>query len=153
MDQDTITLTPGTNSDGGFEWQMSLNGGKAQGGSYPPINVPHGHTASITFTIQNGAGQNITFAKDPMLVPPKTKGLGTPTGNGTSFTITDHNPHAVEIPYVLVFNGAPKLDPIIKNDGGGSTIFSNVALDLVGIAVVAAIVFFVLRPLFRKRGA
>jgi hypothetical protein len=147
-----VTLTTTTDPQGQLVWQMGINGAAPQGPPYPPITVAHGNTAVITFSIQNGPGQTIAFASNPMLVPPKTKGLDAPTVNGTSMSVTDHNLSKGEIPYVLVFNGAPKLDPIINNDGGGTLqyYFSNPLIDFLGLAIVAAFIFFVARPLLRK---
>lgn len=110
-----VTLTPPTATTG---WQMSLDGGNKQGpGSYPIISVAKGDKADITYTIDNSAGQNITFATTPILVPPKVNDLGNPTGGGTAITLNDSNQNKGAIPYTLVFNGAPKLDPIIDNGG------------------------------------
>src|SRR4051794_6087903 len=102
-----VTLTPPTGTTG---WQMSLDGGNKQGpGSYPVISVLKGDKADITYTIQNRPGQNITFATQPILVPPKVNDLGNPTGGGTSIVLNDSNQNKGDIPYTLVFNGAPKL--------------------------------------------
>ena len=111
-----VTLTPpdATNPN----WLMSVDGGKAEGpGSYPTISVAAKDKSDITYTIQNGPGQNVTFATQPILVPPKVNDLGNPTGGGTSITLNDTNQNKGAIPYTLVFNGAPKLDPIIDNGG------------------------------------
>jgi len=151
-DQDTVTLTPVMNGNGSFNsWSMSVNKGSPFGpGSYPAITVPHGHNADVTFTIQNGPGQNITFAG--ILVPAENKEIHHVTGEGTtSLVISDHNWNKGDLPYVILFTGAPKLDPIMDNDGGGPTLYSNVFLDVVGLAVAATIIFFLLRPMFRKR--
>jgi hypothetical protein len=110
-----VTLTPPSGTTG---WLMSLDGGNSQGpGSYPAISVGKGDKADITYTIKNGPGQNVTFAINPILVPPKVNDLGNPAGGGGSITINDTNQNKGDIPYSLVFNEAPKLDPIIQNGG------------------------------------
>ena len=149
-DQDTVALTPVMNGNGAFDhWNMSLNKGAPLGpGSYPPVHVDHGHNAVVTFTIENGP--NITFAN--ILVPAESKEIHSVNGLGTAtLKVSDHNWQHGDIPYVILFNGAPKLDPIMQNDGGGPAIFSNILLDAVGLGLAAALIFFFLRPMFRKR--
>jgi hypothetical protein len=149
-DQDTVTLTPVMNGNGTVNhWTMSLNkGGPLGPGSYPLVHVPQGHNAVVTFTIQNGP--NITFAN--ILVPAESKEIHSVGGLGTAtLTVSDHNWNKGDIPYAILFNGAPKLDPIMQNDGGGPSLYSNVLLDAVGLAIAAAVVFFLLRPMFRRR--
>lgn len=127
-----VDLTPPTSTNG---WQMSVDHQPPQGSPYPHIIVPVGNKADITFTIQNGANQNVTFTSDPILVAPKDK-FDQPSGNGQSFTITDHNIKKIEVPYALVFNGAQKIDPIIDNNGGGNIpIYSSIHF----IALIAAL--------------
>ena len=117
-----VTLTPPTATTG---WQMSLDGGNKQGpGSYPTISVAKGDKADIVYTIDNSQGTNVTFATQPILVPPKVNDLGNPTGGGTSITLNDSNQNKGPIPYTLVFNGAPTLDPIIDNGGCCGKTFS-----------------------------
>jgi hypothetical protein len=154
----SITLTPTNDPSGAFVWQMGVGAGAPQGPPYPAIHVAHGNTATITFNIQNGPNQNITFADVPMLVPPKTNGFDTPSVNGISMTVTDHNLKQDHIPYVLIFNGAPKLDPIIDNDGGGSLryFFSNPTVSGASLAVLAILaavgIVLLVRLAVRKRG-
>ena len=127
-----VTLTPPTATTP--NWLMSVDGGKAEGpGSYPTISVGAKDKSDITFTIQNGPGQNITFATHPILVPPKVNDLGNPAGGGTSITVNDTNQNKGAIPYTLVFNGAPKLDPIIDNGGCcGKTSFFSSPIEMTG---------------------
>lgn len=150
-----VTLAPGVDQHGAFQWQMGIDPSPPQPPPYPVISVAHGNSATITFTVQPGQ-QNISFAGVPLLVPPKSDGIDAPTVNGTSMTVTDHNFKSDQVPYVLVFNGAPKLDPIIKNDGGGSApfaaYFANSAVQVASWALVAVVVFLIARAIYRKRG-
>ena len=153
-----VTLQPGTDpNNGGFMWKMGINPAAPQGPPYPAIHVDQGNSATITFSIQNGPGENFTFADKPMLVPPKAKGLDEPTVNGISMTVTDHNVQKGQIPYVLVFKGgAPKLDPIIDNDGGGSLqyFFKNPSVSGGGffvLAILAAVGLVLLLRMLSKR--
>jgi hypothetical protein len=150
MADQTVVLTPGTNPNGGFEWQMSLNGGNAQGAPYPAIKVAHGNTAVITFSIQNAPG--VSFSDKPFLVPADAKGIHIDSLQPTELTIKDHNLQKDHIPYVLTFTGAAKLDPIIDNDGGGHFYGTDQAFVALGGAAVGAILVLLLKPLFSKRG-
>jgi len=120
------------------KWEMSLNGGKMKGpGEYPPANVKPGDTGVITFTINGNPNSNVTFAAaqtDPTNIsnpfcaqlgstkPTACGGPFTYTGAGTTqLVVTDSNNElsAASYYYVLNFNGAPQLDPIINNGGNG----------------------------------
>jgi hypothetical protein len=108
------------------KWQMSHNGQTNPPGHFPPINVPAGDDANFQFTITNPQG--VTFANNPIWIQ---KGTVKPTGGvdtqitgiagqGTKIlTFNDSNADAGPLSYVLHFNGAPQLDPIIQNGGGG----------------------------------
>ena len=85
-----VTLAPGVDQHGAFQWQMGIDPSPPQPPPYPVISVAHGNSATITFTVQPGQ-QNISFAGVPLLVPPKSDGIDAPTVNGTSMTVTDHN--------------------------------------------------------------
>jgi len=146
----SVTLKPAADPSGAFIWQMGVGTGAPQGPPYPAIHVAHGNTATITFNIENGPNQNITFADNPMLVPPKTNEIGTPSVNGISMTVKDHNFQNGNIPYVLVFNGAPKLDPIIDNDGGGSVAFYSSPIAWLGLAVAVVFIALIVRAMFKK---
>jgi hypothetical protein len=150
MPDNTVILTPGKDADGAFQWQMGLNGSNPAGPPYPAIKVAHGHTASISFSIQNAPG--VTFTDKPFLVPAETKGLHVDSVQPTVLTVTDHNLGKEQIPYALAFNGAAKLDPIIANDGGGHIFPTDVAFIGLGGAAIGAILALVLRSMFRKRG-
>jgi hypothetical protein len=150
-----VTLAPGLDQHGAFQWQMGIDPAPPQPPPYPAITVSHGNTAAITFTIQPSQ-QTISFATVPLLVPPKSDGVDAPTVNGASMTFTDHNLKQDQVPYVLVFNGAPKLDPIIKNDGGGSApfaaYFASSTVQVASLVIVAVVVFLIARAIYRKRG-
>jgi hypothetical protein len=148
----SVTLKPSTDQSGAFIWQMGVGSETPHGPPYTDIHVTQGNSATITFSIQNGTNQNITFADNPMLVPPKTNGLDTPSVNGISMTVTDHNINKGHIPYVLAFNGAPKLDPIIDNDGGGNVALNSALIfAALGGVAIGAILVLLLKPLFSKR--
>ena len=125
-----VTLTPVMNANGSFNyWQMSVDKGSPQGpGNYPAATVTNGNKADFTVTIQNGPGQNFTFAN--ILVPAENKEIHTVSGLGTNkMTFKDHNWGKADIPYEILFTNAPKLDPIIKNDGGGPPVYQAYLLD------------------------
>jgi hypothetical protein len=132
----SIELTPVGNPV--TKWEMSMNGGSKKGpGDYPPVNVGHKDSGVITFNIQGDPNSNITFATkqtDPTNVhnpfcaqagstkPAACGGpFSYPTGGGTQLVVTDDNNEnsAMSYLYVLNFNGAPQLDPIINNGGNG----------------------------------
>jgi len=154
MADQSVVLTPGTNPNGGFEWQMSLNGGNAQGAPYPPITVAHGDSPIITFSIQNAPG--VSFTAAPFLVPADANGIHVKSVQPTELKVNDHNLAKGDVPYVLMFNNGTKLDPIIQNDGGGHVSFqefaaTNVAFMALGGVAIGAILALILRPMFRKR--
>jgi len=135
-----VDLTPVMNGNGSFNsWQMSVNKGPLQGpGSYPAIPVVSGNKADFTVTIQNGSQQNITFAN--VLVPAENKDIHSVAGQGTAtLTFKDHNWKQGAVPYELLFNGAPKLDPIIDNGGGGPPFYYNYFIDGAVLLLVFAI--------------
>jgi hypothetical protein len=154
MADQTVVLTPGTNPTGGFEWQMSLNGGNAQGAPYPSIKVAHGDSPTITFSIQNAPG--VAFTDAPFLIPADANGIHIKSVQPTVLQVHDKNLAKGDVPYVLMFNNATKLDPIIDNDGGGHFAFNDFASSsasmLIGGAVIGAILVLVVRALFSKRG-
>jgi hypothetical protein len=144
-----VTLTPVMNGNGSFNsWQMSVNKGAPQGpGNYPAIPVGNGNKADFAFTIQNGPQQNITFAD--ALVPAESKEIHALAGKGTTtLTFKDHNWNQGQVPYELLFNGAPKLDPIINNGGGGPPLYYNYIIDGAALLAVFAI-GLVIQKVFR----
>lgn len=147
-----VTLTPLMNGGSFSSWDMTVNGKTQVAGHYPQIDVTYGKNAVFTFTIQNPPGQTITFAS--ILVPAENKEIHSVTGLQTSvLTFEDHNHDKGSIPYEILFNGAGKLDPIIGNSGGGPPLYSYYALAGIGVLAAAAFIFFIVRPLFRRRGA
>lgn len=120
------------------KWEMSMNKGGWKGpGDYPKVTVDHGDTSVITFNIKGNPNSNITFAAkqtDPTSTSnPFCAQVGStkptacagpfsyPSGGGTQLVVTDANNEtsAASYLYVLNFNGAPQLDPIINNGGNG----------------------------------
>jgi hypothetical protein len=154
MADDTVILTPGKDANGAFQWQMGLNGSTPAGPPYPAITVAHGHTAVISFSIQNAPG--VTFTDKPFLVPAETKGLHIDSLQPTELTVKDHNLGKDQIPYTLAFNGAVKLDPIIDNDGGGHFMpdltSTDVAFPALGGFAVGILLTLAFRAMFRNRG-
>lgn len=146
-------------------WHMEVVGaGKGGPNNYPKIDVPKG-PSDVPFKFQiTGAGtQGITFGADPIWVA-VDKGTGSPEGSGVhsqiedvnvsqggkSLTFTDLNTEKVVLTYQLNFTGAPPLDPIISNGGGGEGELSAYAL-LIGLAIFAAIAFLAFRVKARGR--
>ena len=143
------------------EWRMSVNGGPASGpGHYPHIPVPAKDNADFSFTIQNAQG--ISFSNDPIWIQ---KGTAKPTGGvdgqitqisgqGTAkLTFHDGNQDRGPLSYVLNFNGAPSLDPIIDNAGGGPGFTEpNLVWYAVGAVALLVVLVLILRPMFRSKG-
>jgi hypothetical protein len=148
----SVTLTPGTNQSGQFEWTMSVDGKAQAPGTTPPLHAPKDTSPDFSFTIQNGPQQNYTFAS--FLVPAGTNEIHHVSAMGTTkFTFKDHNKNAGDIPYEILFNGgAAKLDPIIDNDGGGTGFYMSAPMvEYLGYAIAAAVlIFFVARRMMRK---
>ncbi len=152
-----IDVTPIMKANGTFDyWQMSVNKGAPLGpGHYPPIAVTQGNNADFSITILGS--QSITFSNDPIWVQPGTakptggvdKEIHKLSGQGTTvLTFKDHNWKKNDLNYVLNFNGAPQLDPIIDNGGGGPPIYMSYAFYVVGAIALLAIVALI----FAKRG-
>jgi hypothetical protein len=144
-----VTLTPGT-VNGQFAWNMSVDGKAQAPGTAPPIKADHGTSPDFSFTLQNAP--NITFSS--FLVPAGTTEIHnvSQVSGATTFTFKDHNKDAGDVPYVILFNGAPKLDPIISNGGGGNGFYeSDTIVEYAGYAIAAAVIlFFVVRRMMRK---
>jgi hypothetical protein len=146
-----VTLTPGTSGNGQFEWNMSVDGKAQAPGTTPPIKADHGTSPDFSFTLQNAP--NITFAS--FLTPAENKeihSVSTVAGT-TNFTFKDHNKNTGDVPYEILFTGAPKLDPIIKNGGGGTGFYSSATMvEYAGYAIAAAVIlFFVARRMMRNQ--
>ena len=114
----TVTLNPCI-MNGQLSWNMTIGNNTAGPPNYLPIVVDPSNDAEITFNIQaNGWG--ITFASSPILVPPGVSDIHKPSVQTASqLTFKDGNKKQADIPYVLMFDNAPVLDPIINNGGGG----------------------------------
>lgn len=154
-------------------WTLSgADGGKVSPKDFAPIKVDYGYEGKITFTIKDSP-RDVTFAgKDPMLAAPVTDPPSKPTKLDPQFTILpsstptklvvrdlngvpgqNHQGYSGgDYNYVLNFNNASPIDPIISNSGccqpaGGN---SNFYFALGGVALLALLVL-VLRPILAKR--
>lgn len=148
MKAENIELHPVRDTNGGFvRWEMSLNGGPKMGpDSYPTVNVAYKDTSHFTFTIADPG--SITFSSDPIDIQ---KGTTKPApgvddqiknvkvDNGTVLSFKDTNKDAGPLNYVLSFNNATQLDPIIQNGGGGEMLSFDWAALAIGVAVGAAL--------------
>lgn len=162
MKAENITVIPVKTAGGQFsQWRMSANNGPSKGpGDYPAVKVAYNDTADFTFTIVNPG--NITFSNDPIWIQ---KGTGKPTGgvdsqitgiSGQGTTVLkfhDTNQTKGTLTYVLNFNNAPQLDPIIENGGGGiggGGFFEEYAAVLLGAAVLAVLAIWLIRRVMVK---
>jgi hypothetical protein len=149
-----VTLTPGTGANGQFEWTMSVDGKAQAPGTFPALHALKKTSPDFSFTIQS-PDPNITFSS--FLVPAgntEIHHVSAVTGK-TNFTFKDHNKNSGDIPYEILFNGAPKLDPIIDNGGGGTGFYLSDSIIQYGGYVLAAVVLvlFVARRMMRKDAA
>lgn len=141
-------------------WHMSHGAGSGGPGNYPKVTVPAKATADFEFTIVNPG--SVTFSNDPIWIQ---KGTTKPTGgvdsqitnvtgaNTTVLKFHDTNKDAGTMTYVLNFNNAPQLDPIIENQGGGPGVIDYSIYYLVGAAVLAVLALFLVRRMMTKRQA
>jgi hypothetical protein len=140
-----------------------VNSGKKGGpGHYPPVEAPPNHNTYFKITIEDGNG--ITFSKDPIWIqegtakplkhvidPQISKIRGQDT---TELTFRDANSGGQKtLTYVLNFNsGAPQLDPIIQNGGGGPPLWT--AKDYIlyggGTVLILALGAYIARRIFIK---
>ena len=151
-----VTVIPVRGANGEFsQWRMSANGQPPTGpGGYASLHVPYKDTGDFTYTIVNPG--DITFSGDPIWIQ---KGTAKPTGgvdpqitnisgkNTTVLKFHDTNKDAGTLTYVLNFNNAPKLDPIIENGGGGigGGFFEEYAVVLLGAAILAVLAIWLVR--------
>lgn len=155
MSQGSASTAPGS---------LSATGGGP--GNYPKVHVPAKATADFEITIVSPG--NITFSNDPIWIQ---KGTAKPTG-GVDSQITgisgqgtavlkfhDTNQTKGTLTYVLNFNNAPQLDPIIENGGGGiggGGIYDNFADNLLwvglGLIAIGAIAWLAVRAMRARRG-
>ena len=139
-------------------WHMDIKGqGKGGPKNYPKAKVTKGVGADFCFVITGKNTDKVTFKKINALWAKVDDGTGAcPTeagiltdqihdvsGGGTKkLTFTDLNCGLpVDIVYQLNFEGAPPLDPVIRNTGGGgggqNLNFATFAL--AGVAVLATL--------------
>jgi hypothetical protein len=157
----SIKVIPVGQPVGPLHWNMSLDGGQPGGPNhYPKVAVGYGNNADLTFEIVHPG--SITFAKDkPILIGPGTaKPTGvdaqfTFSGQGTTkLTVHDSNANAGTYTYVLNFENAPPLDPIIQNDGGGGRagwFRDNSAAQIIGVLLVLVVAALFVRRMFAKQ--
>ena len=145
----SVTLTPGPVVNGQFQWNMSIDGKAQAPGAAPPLHAPKDISPDFSFSLVNAP--NITFAS--FLTPAENKEIHSVSkvAGMTTFTFKDHNKDAGDIPYAILFNGGPKLDPIIDNGGGGTGFYlSGPLVQYGGYALAAAvIIFFVVRRMMK----
>lgn len=121
---------------GSGTWKMGFTGDNmVSPDQFAPIVVPFGWEGKITFTIVNSPA-NVTFAdQDPITVLPFTNWKDKPTAvdpqfsvksSQTELVVKDLNGHpdhpqkgydGGHFNYVLHFDNAPPIDPIISNSG------------------------------------
>lgn len=150
-------------------WTMSADGGDpVSPAQFAPIVISYGWEGKITFTIKDSPA-NVTFADQPISVAPFTSWKDKPTDRDPQFTVKkvsekeivvdDLNGHPGKplkgyagghFNYVLHFNNAPAIDPIITNNGCCSPtgLLANDALG--GLGMLALLVVAV-RPMMKKR--
>lgn len=162
----SIQLIPVRKSGQFDHWEMSVGNQPAQGPPYPHLSVAKGDAANFIFTIDNPQGiqfqPNNPGHSSPIYIQPGTQkptsgvnGVsGIVVGDSNSgaknakLTIHDGNKDAGTLTYVLNFTGAPQLDPIIDNTGGGPG--NYYAWYVGGAVLLLAVLWFVLRPVFRR---
>lgn len=159
---DSIELIP-VGKPTGMTWQMSLNGGSAQGpNGYPEVSVKAKDTDTITFTIQHPgaikfADTNAFCAQAGTSKPTTCGGPFTFTGAGTTqLVVKDANNEALptSYTYVLNFKNAKPLDPIIKNGGCCNGVTQTFWSSPTGIALeIAAVVLVIAFIMWRMVGS
>src|SRR4051812_22490087 len=128
-----VQLFPGTDTNGDFEWRMKVT---PRPSTPAELKVSAHGKCVIKFTINNNStGPQITFHHDEtdtdnnhaFFIPPYFGKNGKDHGiisvdcqdPHTTLTVVDGNKDQMRFPYVLKFIGAPPLDPIVNNGGGG----------------------------------
>lgn len=149
--------------DGAFNhWTMS-GGTNCSDPATCTVSVANSNNAHITITISDpdrpSSAPPITFSQNPMLVPP-TEEIHHLTGKGTAtIKFKDHNWDAGSIKYILNFDNALSIDPIIQNGGGGPphralgfisfpTTTQQLVIDLGVAFILGIIVALIVRRLF-----
>ena len=153
----TITINQ-VGSGNNQPWHLTNNGKECGPGQYPSVDVHINAGADLTIQIVKTTG--VTFSQDPIWVSdtaskPTASGLGqyiTVTGGQGTATLVIHdtNVNPGTLNYVLNFNGASSLDPIIKNTGGGPPATHPEYL-IAGAVVLALLVAFILRKVFAAK--
>ncbi|HEY8435198.1 MAG TPA: hypothetical protein VIK68_11410 [Sphingomicrobium sp.] len=153
MDPFKIELTPKGSPVTGMDWYMSVNGGVAGGPAhYPLIQVAYNDHATLTFSLPgNSAGISFPANGADAFCAVNIKnpnGCDTAdfsaTVNNGQLVVVDTNATLADYKYTLTFKGAKKLDPIIKNGGGGTTGVQDFLTSPLGIAVEVAVAVLVL---------
>ena len=148
----SVTLTPGT-SNGQFAWIMSIDGKAQAPGATPTIHAAKNTSPDFSFTIQS-PDPNITFKS--FLVPAGTTEIHhvSAVAGTTNFTFKDHNKNSGDIPYEILFNNAPKLDPIIDNSGGGTGFYlTGPMVEYLGYAIAAVVIVLVVARWMMRKAA
>jgi hypothetical protein len=155
-------------TNGQFDhWEMSVKGQPMQGAPYPHLGATKGSDATFVFMIDNPNGiqfqPNSPPNTSPIYVQPGTQKPASGVDGLDKIKVTDYgsaknaqlsvhdgNKDPGQLTYVLNFVGAPQLDPIIDNTGGGPGSYPNYAYIVGGAVLLAAILWFVLKPMFRR---
>ncbi|HET7604522.1 MAG TPA: hypothetical protein VFK28_00445 [Sphingomicrobium sp.] len=157
MKAHTIELIPVGQPVGPLKWQMSMNGGPPQAqGHYPVIHVPDRDTGDITFTIRHPGSIKFAatdaFCAQQGTSKPQTcdKAVFTSAINQKGqLVVHDANPFDAIYTYVINFDRAPQLDPIIKNGGTtqpveGSSYKVTTAVEVAALLITFGIIAFII---------
>ena len=143
--------------DGDLYWQLSHNGEFGGPQKYPVVQAQEKYATDFKIHIVNANG--VTFSSDPLWIQ---KGTTKPTsmnyseitdikGQGTdTLTFHDKNIDKATLTYVLNFNGAQQLDPIIENGGGGPPGRQYDAYVIGGVLLFALLALLALRNRWAK---
>jgi hypothetical protein len=129
-----ITTTGDPNEPYDLQWKKSFFGVQYWG--KPPIGTKMGSSACLTFELHDHANTGVQFqtpvtaAFGANAVAGACPGAGSDGGGeidfanssatGTELSIIDSNLAAGDLQFAVFFNDGSKLDPIIKNTGGGT---------------------------------
>jgi hypothetical protein len=150
MGTKTLKVIPVRKANKPIVWRLSHGSASGGPGNYPKVSVAPKTNSKIIFEIVNP--QDITFSQDPIWI---AEGSAKPTGgvvapfcvvsgaNTPLLTVQDDNTDLADYTYVLNFNNAPSLDPIIKNGGGGpgSKRFVWYAIGALAVAALLFVLF------------
>jgi hypothetical protein len=166
----SIQLEPVWNGGAFDHWRMGVGNGTPVDPPYPTLTVDHGNNADLTFTITNPQGIQFQPNNPPTSAPIYIQpGSQKPTGGvdgdfkniqvkndpktgakNAVLVLHDGNQKGGTFTYVLNFNGAKPLDPIVDNGGGGPGFYSFSAVEIAGIVAGLAVIAVVLWRVFRK---